>query len=176
MITSVNPSTARSRSLSDESREVSTQAFPDLEEARLVERLRARDEEAYEELVRRFGGRLLATARHFLPRAEDAQDAVQEAFLSAFRCLDRFRGGCRLSTWLHRIVVNAALMPLSRTIARASPRPGTTRHPWRNGRSPQRACSSPGRRANGSGRRSRPFPPRTARCSSCGTSRSFRPR
>ena len=112
MIASVNPSAAHSQSLSDESREVSEQGCLDFEEARLVERLRARDEEAYEELVRRFGARLLATARHFLPRTEDAQDAVQEAFLSAFRGLDRFRGGCRLSTWLHRIVVNAALMKL----------------------------------------------------------------
>ena len=111
MIASVNPSAARSRSLS-EFREVSAQDFSDFEEARLVERLRAGDEEAYEELVRRFGARLLATARRFLPRTEDAQDAVQEALLSAFRCLDRFRGGCRLSTWLHRIVVNAALMKL----------------------------------------------------------------
>jgi RNA polymerase sigma-70 factor (ECF subfamily) len=112
MIASVNPSEPRSRSLSDESREISVQDCPDVEETRLVDRLRAREEEAYEELVRRFGGRLLATARHFLPRTEDAQDAVQEAFLSAFRSLDRFRGGCRLSTWLHRIVVNAALMKL----------------------------------------------------------------
>lgn len=112
MIASVNRSAARSRSLSDESREVSAQDFPDFEEARLLERLRARDEEAYEELVRRYGARLLATARHFLPRTEDAQDAVQEAFLSAFRSLDLFRGRCRLSTWLHRIVVNAALMKL----------------------------------------------------------------
>jgi len=112
MIASVNPSATRSRSLSRESRGVSAQDFPDVEETRLLERLRARDDEAFEELVRRFGGRLLATARHLLPRTEDAQDAVQEAFLSAFRCLDRFRGGCRLSTWLHRIVVNAALMKL----------------------------------------------------------------
>ncbi len=112
MIASVTPSATRSRSLSDESYQVFEQDSLDFEEARLVERLRARDEEAFEELVRRFGGRLLATARRFLPRTEDAQDAVQEAFLSAFRGLDRFRGGCRLSTWLHRIVVNAALMKL----------------------------------------------------------------
>ncbi len=112
MIASVNPSATRSRSLSNEPCGVSAQDFPDVEETRLIERLRARDDDAYEELVRRFGGRLLATARRFLPRTEDAQDAVQEAFLSAFRSLDRFRGGSRLSTWLHRIVVNAALMKL----------------------------------------------------------------
>jgi len=82
------------------------------DEAELLAALRAGDDRAYEELVRSHGGRLLAVARRYLPSEEDAQDAVQEAFLSAFRSLDRFEGGSRLSTWLHRIVVNAALMKL----------------------------------------------------------------
>jgi RNA polymerase sigma-70 factor (ECF subfamily) len=43
---------------------------------------------------------------------EDAQDIVQSAYLSAFRALDQFEGNCQLSTWLHRIVVNTALMKL----------------------------------------------------------------
>jgi RNA polymerase sigma-70 factor (ECF subfamily) len=51
-------------------------------------------------------------ARRFLGNEEEAQDAVQDAFLSAYRSLDRFEGEARLSTWLHRIVVNAALMRL----------------------------------------------------------------
>lgn len=51
-------------------------------------------------------------ARRFLRNPEDANDAVQEAFIAAFRSLDRFEGTSRLSTWLHRIVVNAALMKL----------------------------------------------------------------
>jgi len=78
----------------------------------LLERLRAGEEGAYEELVRAHGGRMLAVARRFLPAEEDARDAVQDAFLSAFRSIDRFEGQARLSTWLHRIVVNAALMKL----------------------------------------------------------------
>ncbi len=82
------------------------------EEAALVARLRAGEEKAYEELVRRHGGRMLAVARRFLPEEEDARDAVQDAFLSAFRAIDRFQGQSRLSTWLHRIVVNAALLKL----------------------------------------------------------------
>ncbi len=81
-------------------------------EGDLLERLRTGDEAAYEELVRAYGGRLLAVARRFLSSEEDARDAVQDAFLSAFRSLDRFEGGSRLSTWLHRIVVNASLMKL----------------------------------------------------------------
>jgi RNA polymerase sigma-70 factor (ECF subfamily) len=81
-------------------------------EERFLERLRSGDELAYEELVRTHTGRLLATARHFLPRSEDAQDAVQEAFVSAFRSVRSFRGGSSLATWLHRIVVNACLMKI----------------------------------------------------------------
>ena len=78
----------------------------------LVARLRAGEEAAYEELVRGYGGRLLAVARRFLRSEDDARDAVQDAFLSAFRNIGRFEGQARLSTWLHRIVVNAALMKL----------------------------------------------------------------
>lgn len=82
------------------------------EEAVLVARLRRGDDGAYEELVRRFGGRMLATARRVLNNEEDARDAVQEAFLCAFKALDRFSGESKVSTWLHRIVVNASLMKL----------------------------------------------------------------
>lgn len=70
------------------------------------------DEAAFEELVRTYGGRLLAVTRRYLQSEDDARDAVQDAFLSAFRSLDRFEGQARLSTWLHRIAVNAALMKL----------------------------------------------------------------
>lgn len=79
-------------------------------EAALVERLRRQDERAFAEVIEEHGPRLLATARRLLRNEEDAQDALQEAFLSAFRSLDSFHGDARLSTWLHRIVVNAALM------------------------------------------------------------------
>jgi len=78
----------------------------------LIGRLRAGDEAAYEELVRAYGGRLLAVARRFLPSEDDARDALQDAFLNAFRSIDRFEGNAKLSTWLHRIVVNACLMKL----------------------------------------------------------------
>ena len=91
------------------------------DDERFLERLRAGDERAFEELVRMYGGRMLAIARHFLSRTEDAQDAVQEAFLSAFRSVAAFRGGSAVSTWLHRIVVNACLM----RIRGASRRPET---------------------------------------------------
>lgn len=83
-----------------------------IDESALVCRLRAGDEQAFEILVRTFGGRLLAVARRFVRNEEDAQDIVQSAYLSAFRALDQFEGACQLSTWLHRIVVNTALMKL----------------------------------------------------------------
>jgi len=81
-------------------------------ESELVGRLRAGDQDAFEELVRIYGGRLLAVARRFVRNDADAQDIVQTAYLSAFRALGRFGGECQLSTWLHRIVVNTALMKL----------------------------------------------------------------
>lgn len=83
-----------------------------IDEEALLAGLRAGDDRAYEQMVRTFGGRLLAVAQRILRSEEDARDAVQTAYLSAFRSIDRFEGGCRLSTWLHRIVVNAALMKL----------------------------------------------------------------
>jgi RNA polymerase sigma-70 factor (ECF subfamily) len=78
----------------------------------LVRRLKAGDGEAFEELVRTCGGRLLAVARRFLRDEEAARDVVQETFLSAFRAIQGFDGHSQLSTWLHRIAVNAALMRL----------------------------------------------------------------
>jgi RNA polymerase sigma-70 factor (ECF subfamily) len=51
-------------------------------------------------------------ARRFVRTEEDAQDVVQSAYLNAFRSIDRFEGSSQLSTWLHRIVVNTALMKL----------------------------------------------------------------
>ena len=82
------------------------------DERESLAQLRAGDEDAFELVVQRYGGRMLATARRFLKNECDAQDAVQEAFASAFRALDKFNGDAMLSTWLHRIVVNAALVQL----------------------------------------------------------------
>ena len=75
----------------------------------LLQRLKAHNEEAFETIVRRHGSRMLATARRLLGNEHDARDAVQQAFVSAFKSIAGFNGEARLSTWLHRIVVNAAL-------------------------------------------------------------------
>ncbi len=84
------------------------------DEAALVARLRAGDEAAYAELVRRHGGRMLAVARRYLDSDEAARDCVQDAFVAAFKALDRFEGRSSLATWLHRITVNAALQTMRR--------------------------------------------------------------
>lgn len=86
----------------------------DQNEEQLVESLQAGEESAYEAVVRRFGPRMLMVARRFLQHDQDAQDAVQDAFLSAFKAIDQFEGQAKLSTWLHRITVNAALMKIRR--------------------------------------------------------------
>jgi RNA polymerase sigma-70 factor (ECF subfamily) len=83
-----------------------------LEDAALLARMQAGDEAAFEACVRAYCGRLLAVARRILRNEEDANDVVQDAFLSAFKGMSQFKGQARLGTWLHRIVVNAALARL----------------------------------------------------------------
>jgi RNA polymerase sigma-70 factor (ECF subfamily) len=83
-----------------------------LDDVELLARIRAGDEFACEALVRQHGGRMLVVARRYLRTEEDTADAVQDAFLSAFRSLDEFEGNSALGTWLHRIVVNVCLMKL----------------------------------------------------------------
>jgi len=82
------------------------------ESAPLLAGLRRGDDHAFATLVRQHGGRMLATARRLLRDDDEAEDAVQEAFVSAARAIDGFAGDSKLSTWLHRIVVNTALMRL----------------------------------------------------------------
>lgn len=82
------------------------------DEASLVAQLRSGDAAAFETLVRAHMPMMLRVARRFMHSEEDARDAVQDAFVSAFRSIHKFDEKARLSTWLHRIVVNACLMRL----------------------------------------------------------------
>jgi RNA polymerase sigma-70 factor (ECF subfamily) len=77
-----------------------------------VARLQAGDGEAFERLVRAHAGQLLRVARRFMSSEEDARDALQDAFVSVFRSIGGFASSARLSTWLHRVLVNACLMRL----------------------------------------------------------------
>jgi RNA polymerase sigma-70 factor (ECF subfamily) len=94
----------------------------DAEEQRLLAALRSGQPDAFEELVRRETGPMLAAARRLLRNEADARDAVQDAFRSAFAGIRRFEQRAKLSTWLHRVVVNAALMKL-RALRRRPERP-----------------------------------------------------
>jgi RNA polymerase sigma-70 factor (ECF subfamily) len=76
----------------------------------LVERLRTGDDAAFEELVEHHAPALLAVTRRILRDEDEARDAVQETFVAAFRGIDNFQSESRISTWLHRIAVNCALM------------------------------------------------------------------
>ena len=80
-----------------------------ISEADLVSRARNRDEAAVRELTNRYNRRLYRIARGILGDADEAEDAVQEAYMRAFTGLDRFRGESSLGTWLTRIVMNEAL-------------------------------------------------------------------
>lgn len=75
-------------------------------------RLRGGDEAAFAALVERNTGRMLAAAKRLLRNEDEARDAVQDAFMAAFKSIAAFNGEAKLSTWLHRIVINAALMRL----------------------------------------------------------------
>jgi RNA polymerase sigma-70 factor, ECF subfamily len=82
------------------------------EDYELVGQLKAGDERAFETMVHRYTNQMLATAHRLLGSKHDAQDAVQQAFISVFKAIRGFNEEARLSTWLHKIVVNAALAQL----------------------------------------------------------------
>ncbi|MCB8933694.1 MAG: sigma-70 family RNA polymerase sigma factor [Fimbriimonadaceae bacterium] len=72
----------------------------------LAKRVAAGDEQAAEVFVRAHYPALFRLLRHLTRHREDAEDLAQQAFLTARRNIDRFRGGACLSTWLHRIAYN----------------------------------------------------------------------
>jgi RNA polymerase sigma-70 factor, ECF subfamily len=75
----------------------------------LIDRHVAGDRDAFGELVRRHQDRLWRVALRTLGNPDDAADAVQDAFVSAYRAAGAYRGDAAVTTWLHRIVVNACL-------------------------------------------------------------------
>lgn len=74
-----------------------------------VHRIAAGDQAAFVELMRKHNRRLFRTARAILRDDAEAEDALQEAYLAAYRAMPTFRGDAKLSTWLVRIVANEAL-------------------------------------------------------------------
>jgi RNA polymerase sigma factor (sigma-70 family) len=76
------------------------------EDATLVRRIAAGDRTAFEQMMRRHNRRLYRLARAALRDDAEAEDALQEAYLAAYRSIARFRGEAALSTWLSRLVLN----------------------------------------------------------------------
>lgn len=80
--------------------------FLDPQEHRFVERLRRRDERAFNELVQLYEQRVFRLVFRMLGRRDEAEDMVQEVFVQVFKAIDSFRGDSKLSTWIYRIAVN----------------------------------------------------------------------
>jgi RNA polymerase sigma-70 factor, ECF subfamily len=83
-----------------------------LSDLAVIEEVRGGDRAQFAVLVRRYNQRLFRTARAILGDDAEAEDAVQQAYLDAYRHLDQFRGDSEFGTWLTRITVNAAIARL----------------------------------------------------------------
>jgi RNA polymerase sigma-70 factor (ECF subfamily) len=76
------------------------------DEARLIERLAARDERAFNALVRAYERRVFALVLRMLGNRAEAEDVAQEVFVQVFKAVGSFRGESKLSTWIYRIAIN----------------------------------------------------------------------
>lgn len=83
-----------------------------LSESALVAAAKAGRQEAFAEIVERHSGTIYNLALRMMGNPQEAEEVMQEAFISAFRALPRFEGRSQLGTWLYRIAYNAALMRL----------------------------------------------------------------
>jgi RNA polymerase sigma-70 factor, ECF subfamily len=99
---------------------VTDSSLPGLSDAQLLERHLGGDPDAFGLLFLRHRDRLWAVALRTLCDPEEAADALQEAMISAFRRAGDFRGDAAVTTWLHRIVVNASLDRLRRKAAHSA--------------------------------------------------------
>lgn len=93
--------------------------YKSLSDAELAQRIAAHDHQAFELLMRRYNQSLYRTARSILKDDSEAEDVVQEAYLQAYRGIDKFRGDAKLSTWLTRIVVNESIAKSRKRTRRA---------------------------------------------------------
>ncbi len=82
-------------------------ALPDEPESKLIERLVARDERAFNELVRAYERRVLGLVMRMIGSRAEAEDIAQEAFVQVFKAIGTFRGDSKLSTWVFRIAINS---------------------------------------------------------------------
>jgi RNA polymerase sigma-70 factor (ECF subfamily) len=90
------------------------------EEKILIKQLGKGAPEAFKLLHHHFAGRVLGLTRQLLRDAAGAEDAAQETFIRVFRSIHKFRGDCRLATWIHRIATNVCLTELKKTRRRSA--------------------------------------------------------
>lgn len=86
---------------------------------KLVELAVSGDSDAFGEIVRRWERKIFALCFGMLGREDEARDAAQETFISAYRNISNFRGEAKVSSWLHRIAVNQCLTVKRRTRTRS---------------------------------------------------------
>ncbi|HUS84767.1 MAG TPA: sigma-70 family RNA polymerase sigma factor, partial [Anaerolineales bacterium] len=86
-----------------------------------IKALKAGDREAFAAMVDAYSPRLYKLALRMLGDSLEAEDILQEAFLKAYRGIENFRGGSKLSTWLYRITVNEALMRIRKNKLTTAP-------------------------------------------------------
>jgi len=79
---------------------------PEETERKFVERLRAQDERAFNELVQTYEHRVFRLVFRMLGRRDEAEDMAQEVFVQVFKAIGQFRGDAKLSTWIYRVAVN----------------------------------------------------------------------
>ncbi len=89
-----------------------------LTDEQLVEAATGDNPEAFGEIVKRWERKIFALCFGMLNREDDARDAAQETFISAYKSLANFRGEAKVSSWLHRIAVNQCLTKRRRTKVR----------------------------------------------------------
>jgi RNA polymerase sigma-70 factor, ECF subfamily len=106
----------------------------------LVDQAAAGSRDAFDELVRRYHGRIYTLARVMTNGDAEAEDLVQEAFVRAFRGISRFRGESAFGTWMHRIAVNVIKSHLVQRSRRSAAAPLQERSD--GGESLMEACAS----------------------------------
>jgi RNA polymerase sigma-70 factor (ECF subfamily) len=90
-----------------------------LTDEQLVEQAVNENSEAFGEIVKRWERKIFALCFGMLAREDEARDAAQETFISAYKSLKNFRGDAKVSSWLHRIAVNQCLTVKRRTKTRS---------------------------------------------------------
>jgi RNA polymerase sigma-70 factor (ECF subfamily) len=105
----LDPLAIAAQGLIEEASAPDAEVHPDVA---LVERAKAGDTSAFEQLVKQYERQIFRTAQHITQNREDAEDITQDVFVKAFTKLEQFQGNSKFSTWLVRIAVNESLMRL----------------------------------------------------------------